>query len=164
MKYIELTQGMRTMVDDDLYEWLNQWKWYYRKRSKNRPGGDVVRTLHGYDKDGHVKSQTLYMAALICPVPPGFVVDHEDVDPMNNQRNNLRKSTYRNNTLNTKARVNNQLKEKNIHWSEAKQRYVLQVRISGGERIQKYFRDIELAAIVRDELIKKHHGKFGRTE
>lgn len=28
MKFIELTQGKRVMVDDEDFEWLNQWKWH----------------------------------------------------------------------------------------------------------------------------------------
>lgn len=151
MKYIQLTQGQQTMVDDDLYDWLNQWKWYYRKRW-NRPAGDAVRTLHGKNKEGINFSQTLYMATLVCPVPKGYVVDHIDQNPMNNQRSNLRQATYSLNNSNSGVRVNNKVGEKNIHWAHDKQRYVVQVRIGKGQRVWKAFKTLEEARQFRDSL------------
>jgi hypothetical protein len=34
MKEIELTQGLFTQVDDEDFEYLNQWKWYAIKSSQ----------------------------------------------------------------------------------------------------------------------------------
>jgi hypothetical protein len=152
MKYIQLTQGQQTSVDDDLYYHLNQWKWYYRKRSGNRASGDVVRTLHGINSRGIQFTQTLYMTSLICPVPKGYLVDHIDRDPTNNQRHNLRTATPSINVMNAGARINNKLKEKNIHWAHAKQRYIVQVRVDG-KRVWKAFTELEDAKRFRDGLI-----------
>lgn len=154
MKYIQLTQGMQTAVDDDLYDWLNQWKWRYAKRVGGRKGGDVVRTLHGYDNDGINKVVILKMASILCPVAPGFVVDHIDRDPLNNQRSNLRRATYRMNVLNTSARSNNRTGEKHIHWAHAKQRYVVQLPVSLGHRSYAAFKTIEEAILYRDKKLK----------
>lgn len=163
MRHIELTQGFQTVVDDDLYDWLSQWKWYYRKRTGSRQGGDVVRTLHGYDKEGHVKSQTLYMASLICPVPAGFVIDHKDRNPLNNQRSNLRRATYRNNSNNSVARTNNKVGVRCVHWSEAKQRFIVQVSVDGKRKWVGAFRTVEEAAEVAAKAQKKYYGKFAQT-
>lgn len=34
MKYIKLTQGNETIVDDEDYEFLSQFKWYYNDLEK----------------------------------------------------------------------------------------------------------------------------------
>lgn len=162
MRYIELSQGYRTQVDDDLYQWLNQWKWYYRKRAGKRRGGDVVRTLHGYDKQGHIKNTTLYMASLILPVPPSFVVDHIDCDPLNNQRSNLRRATQRGNVTNSRARVNNKLGIKGVYWHDAKQRYVVQVTVLGKKKWIGDFVELDDAARASKAALEKYHGEFGR--
>lgn len=164
MKYIELTQGMRTMVDDDLFDWLNQIKWYYRKRSGTRPGGDVVHTMHGYDDDHHVKSQTLYMAALILPVPPGFVVDHSDCNPLNNQRSNLRRATNRQNVLNAGRRSTNSTGVKGVHWSESKQRFVAQTSVDGKKKWIGDFRILDDAAKAYADFVVRVHGPFARID
>lgn len=150
MKYIQLTQGQQTMVDDDLYDWLNQWKWYYRKRTGARKGGDVVRTLHGMSRSGEGFSHTLYMANLICPVPAGYVVDHIDRNPMNNQRSNLRRATFSINNSNAGVRVNNKLQEKNIHWSRYHKRFIAQIRVGEGKRIWRAFKTLPEAVEFRD--------------
>lgn len=162
MKYIQLTQGQQTMVDDDLYEWLNQWKWYYRKRMDKRKGGDAVRTLHGYDENGRNKARTVYMAAMILPVPDGFVIDHADVNSLNNQRSNLRKATNRKNLLNSKVRQNNKVGIKGVYWHEAKQRYVVQLSIEGKKKWIGDFKELANAAEASELAIKKYHGDFGR--
>lgn len=163
MKYIQLTQGQQTMVDDDLYDWLNQWKWHYRKRSGNRKGGDAVRTAHGIDKDGHDKVETVYMAHTILPVPTGFMVDHADVNPLNNQRNNLRKGRAVHNNRNSRVRVNNTLGVKGVHWSERKQQYIAQISVDYKKIWLGGYKTVEEAKKAYEEGVKKYHGKFGRT-
>lgn len=154
MKYIELTQGKRVAVDDDLYEWLNQWKWYFRKRSGNRKSGDAIRTLHGYGKDGIAFTQTLYMTSIICPAPKGYMIDHIDQNPMNNQRHNLRVVRPSTNIMNAGARINNKLKEKNIHWAHDRQAYIVQIRLGSGKRLWKAFKSLPDAKRFRDFQLK----------
>lgn len=160
MKEITLTQGMVTKVDDDLYEWLNQWKWYYRKRSGTRHSGDAVRSLHGRDTNGVNTVQTIYMASMILPVPTGFVIDHADRDSLNNQRANLRKATNSNNIKNTLARANSKTGVKGVHWDHAKQRYIVQVTVNGKRRWVGAYTDLDTAKKVAEKSIKEHYGSF----
>lgn len=153
MKIIKLTQGKETLVDDDLFDWLNQWKWYYRKRSGKRQGGDAVRTLHGRDSNGINITETLYMANLINPVAKGYVVDHIDRNPLNNQRTNLRKASYSLNSKNSGIRSTNKTGIKHVSWHHGKQRYVVQFTFNGKKKWVGAYKTLDQAAIIAKTYI-----------
>ena len=97
MKEIKLTQGKVALVDDDDFEYLNQWKWharkdcntYYARRTKNRI--------------------PLYMHHDIIGKPiKGIVTDHIDGNGLNNQRYNLRHITHRQNGQNRHGKKTSQ--------------------------------------------------------
>ncbi len=78
MKFIELTQGKRAIVDDEDYELIASRKWYAAKAGRGyfyavrEEGGRRVsmhRAIAGY---------------------PGKVVDHINGDTLDNRRSNLR--------------------------------------------------------------------------
>jgi hypothetical protein len=79
MKYIELTQGKRAIVDDSDFETLNEFKWTAAN----------VQGRHWYAShtfDGKYK----YMHAFIMKTPTGMVTDHINGDGLDNRRENLR--------------------------------------------------------------------------
>lgn len=88
MKLIPLTKGYFTVVDDDLYPYLSQWKWHYNAgyagRKEYKAGRQITIPLH----------------RVILNVPKGTLVDHQDGDPLNNQRSNLRLSNHSTNAMN----------------------------------------------------------------
>lgn len=92
MKEIPLTQGKVTLVDDEDFDYLNQFKWcakkdkktYYATREK-REGG---------------KPHRIYMHSLIIGTPKGMQTDHINGDGLDNRRKNLRIVTNRENSQN----------------------------------------------------------------
>lgn len=82
-------EGKFTLVDDEDYEWLNQFKWYVCR-------GYVFGTI--------AKDTKAYMHVLILKPPPDMETDHENLNKLNNQRYNLRVCTRTQNIVNRKKR------------------------------------------------------------
>jgi hypothetical protein len=99
MKEIKLTQGKIALVDDEDFETLNVFKWcalksaqtFYAVRQQPR---SIARELH--QKRKHIR-----MHHVVFGKPPeGKEIDHKDGDGLNNQKNNLRFVTRRQNLQN----------------------------------------------------------------
>src|SRR5574342_446254 len=84
-KQIPLTQGLFTTVDDDMYDYLVQWKWQAIKRGKLF---HAIRT----DRKFFVK-KTVYMHRVIMNTPNGMDVDHIDGNGLDSTRINMRNYT-----------------------------------------------------------------------
>jgi hypothetical protein len=94
MKEIKLTQGYFAMVDDEDYEYLNQWKWNISKsRTPNR-----IYAARGVCKKN--KHKHIYMHRLIMGSPENMQVDHINHNCLDNRKCNLRIVTNAQNTRN----------------------------------------------------------------
>lgn len=82
MKIIKLTQGKQTIVDDEDYQYLSQWKWHYDK-------GYVYRTL-----------KKISMHRVLMQAKKGQIVDHINLDTLDNRKSNLRFVTRLENSIN----------------------------------------------------------------
>lgn len=102
MNYIPLTQGKRTLVDDEDFKELSQHKWYIGNH------GYALRKTHiGSVKDDTRREVTFLMHRVINNTPEGFLTDHINRNKLDNRRNNLRTVTSRQNILNTNIRRTN---------------------------------------------------------
>ena len=96
MRKIPLTQGQFTLVDDEDYEVLSQFKWcakwspdvqgYYVKRNK------VVNS----------KKLVIYMSRWLLNAPKNLQVDHINHNGLDNRRSNLRLATNSQNLYNSR--------------------------------------------------------------
>jgi len=82
MKLIPLTQGKFAQVDDEDFEWLNQWKWYAAKK------GNIYCAQRNIKING--KHTAIGMHNFILNSPPKTQIEHMDGCGLNNQRFNLR--------------------------------------------------------------------------
>lgn len=94
MKEVKLTKGKVALVDDEDYEWLNQYSWH---ASGNADGVFYAR---GYFRGRNVKMHRLILGILD---DLGVEGEHIDGDGFNNQRSNLRVATRSQNGANRKG-------------------------------------------------------------
>jgi hypothetical protein len=94
MKKILLTQGQFALVDDEDFEWLNQWKWCAAKR----PSG----TFYAKRRQWHTNSgyENIVMHRLIIDAGIGQDTDHRNGNGLDNRRCNLRAATSSQNNMN----------------------------------------------------------------
>jgi len=154
MKLIQLTQGPVTMVDDDIFEELNKFKWqahWYHNSFR------AVRTIR---TDG--KKKALLMHRFIISAQKGDIVDHIDGNPLNNQRNNLRFCTLSQNQHNSKMRSDSTTGFKGV--SRNGKGFRAQIMLNG-QPIRLGTRSTpEEAHELYKEASEKYHGEFGRVE
>lgn len=88
MKTIKLTQGKETIVDDDIFQFINQWNWYYQVDRKGIDGYAIRRatSIELSEKPNTV----VRMHNVICCPPEGFEVDHINGNKLDNRKINLR--------------------------------------------------------------------------
>jgi hypothetical protein len=89
MKQILLNHGEIVLVDDEDFEELSKYTW------TNDGKGYAVRS----DKDSKRKSK-IRMHRQVMGFPDGFLIDHIDGNPLNNQKENLRIVTMSGNGCN----------------------------------------------------------------
>lgn len=147
MRTIKLTQGKVALVDDGDYEYLNQWKWCAVYFGKN-----------WYAERKNNLGITIRMHKLIMNTPKGMVTDHIDHDGLNNQRENLRVCTHKQNMMNNRIRNDNKSGYKGVCWSQGKWKVEIM-------KDQKHihigmFDDKILAAQAYDNKAKELFGEF----
>lgn len=142
MRKIPLTKGKSALVDDEDFEFLSQWKWYYN-------GGYSVRGC----------KVRILMHRVINKTADEFITDHINRNKLDNRNENLRAATRSLNNFNTKIRSDNNSGEKGIHWSKVHSKWRPSVSKGGKRFYCGLYESIRNAVIARDNLIKKIYGQ-----
>lgn len=160
MKKIKLKDGGVTLVDDESYEYLKQFKWH---------------SSHGYARSSKWDKETkrvkhLYIHRLIILIPPGMEIDHINNNKLDNQSSNLRACTHTQNVQNRLGNTGSGSKFKGVHPSYSHNRkylhYSAQISVNG-KRMSKLFPftpegEVQ-AAKHYNELAKKYYGEFAHV-
>ncbi len=148
MKEISLGRGFKALVDDEDYDYLNQWKWYSHNDYAFR-----VKWKHG-------KQKTIFMHRFILKVKKGQEVDHIDRNRSNNQKLNLRISSHSQNLMNQKLSAANTSGYKGVSFDKKRGKWFVSITKN---RIQKNLGRFDTAiegAKRYDAVAKKIFGRF----
>ena len=152
MKKIKLTQGECAMVDDEDFEWLNQFNWSVFKY-KN------TDTMYA-KRNSPSTPRTVSMHREIMSNPKDMGVDHIDGNGLNNQRKNLRNCTSGENSRNRGKQINNTSGFKGVSWRKQKKRWRASISLNKKQIHLGYFSNKEEASKVYKKACDKYHGEF----
>lgn len=102
MSIIPLTKGQVAIVDDDMYDYLSQWKWHVARTRHTTRRVEYYATRRKWIRDSEGRKKQLYipMHKVVWemkngPVPVGMVVDHVHQSTLDNRMAELRILTQR---------------------------------------------------------------------
>lgn len=157
MKEIELTKGKVVLVSDEDYEYLSQFTWYAMEK-KGR--FYVSRQEFIEDENGEKKLKRIYMHREVAErsgIDTSQFIDHKDRNGLNNQRDNLRPATNKQNQENASLNVTNTSGYRGVTWSKQRQRWVAHLKYNGKTISLGRFKNKEDAARAREEGEKKYY-------
>lgn len=136
-------QVAETTVDDDVAEFLRQWKWYARTvRKKQREWTYAVRQTAG-------GLTPFTMQNFLMRPDPGFVVDHIDRNPLNNRFDNLRVITAAQNNQNLSPRQGSTSPYRGVSYVRDSRRWLAQVTVNGRAWARSFETENEAAEAAR---------------
>ena len=150
-KQIRLSQGKFAIVDDEDFDFLNQWKWC---AAKNR------NTYYAYRADN---GKNIYMHRLILNAPAGIEVDHRHGNGLDNRRSEIRLCTHAENQHNYRKQSEATSQYKGITWNKHMKKWRVQIRSDGKHIDLGHFSNQIEAAHAYDEAARKYHGEFANT-
>jgi hypothetical protein len=155
-KEIILTQGKVAIVDDEDYEYLNQWKWCLRGTGLGK-----FYAIRGFSKSkkSNIKGSISMHRQLMQP-KIGFVIDHLDGNTLNNQKNNLRICTQSQNLNNQKKSISNTSGYKGVSYDKKYKKFIAKIGFNRKNIHIGYFIDVKDAARAYNEAAIKYHGEF----
>jgi hypothetical protein len=148
MKEIILSQGKVALVDDEDYEYLNQWKWCAVKSRY------TFYASRGIMRDGKWTSERMHR--VILNPRERELIDHRDHDGLNNQKSNLRICTNGQNQMN--KRPASATGYKGVYKDFGK--YKASIEFNNKRLLLGVYRTPEEAALAYNEAAKKYHGEY----
>ncbi len=152
MKKIPLSQGLFALVDDEDFEYLNQWKW---QALRDHNTFYAVRNEKINGKIVHFKMHRVIMKTLA-----NQMVDHRDHNGLNNQKYDLRNCTNQQNQLNQIKKEGCTSKYKGVYFNKTINKWIAHIIINYKRTHIGYFDTEDEAALAYNKKAKELFGEF----
>jgi len=106
--------------------------------------------------------KTLYLARFLCCCFDSNQVDHKDLNPLNNQKTNLRICSRLQNSQNKQKQKNNSSGYRGVYWCKSSKCWKASIRVNKQRIYLGGYSTPEQAAEAYKQASLKYHGKFGR--
>lgn len=157
MKEILLTQGMTAVIDDEDYDFINQWKWH---AFKSLNGKFYACRNSPFDPEG--RRTHIFMHRVLADTPDGFDTDHINGNPLDNRRNNLRVANRAQNMWNRAPNKKGSSPHKGVHWHKQHKKWCVSIQVNK-RRMHLGLFDSEIeAAEVYASKAATEFGEFNR--
>ena len=141
----EQKEVARAEIDKEDLEKVKSYKWHLM----------VVNTGGKYVISG--KDRLLLQHLIMGKPPIGYLIDHQDTNPLNNRKYNLRFATPSQNGMNKKN-------VKGITWDKNRKKWMSHIKINGKYIYLGRFDDKQIAIKIRKEAEQKYFGEFAYKE
>lgn len=148
---VKLTQNKYALVDDDDFLKISQFKWCYVSYGKT-----------GYARRMDKNGKTIRMHHMILPFNSGFMVDHINMNGLDNRKSNLRLVTKSQNMMNGGVRKNSTSGYKGVCWNKRFNYWVVNIWKDYKQIHIGSFHNKKEAAKAYNEAAKKYHGEYAR--
>lgn len=155
MKEIKLTRGYVAMVDDKDYELLNSYKWQCQKTTNS----DLVYASRSVKING-LKKKVLMHRQIMGVTDEKILVDHKDNNPLNNQSENLRLCSKKENQKNVRVHKDNVSGFIGVSWRPSRNKYRARIFDNGKEVSLGHFENAFDAAVAYNAAAVRVHGEF----
>lgn len=147
------------MVDDEDYDWLNQWNWYYLKKDADNTG---YAMRCGRKDDGERFRKGILMHREILDLKKGEYADHIDGNGLNNCRKNLRKASNMQNVRNQRKMIGTSSKYKGVSWDKQHKRWRAKLCVDYKQITIGLFNSEEEASEAYNSKARELHGDFAK--
>lgn len=146
---IGLTSNTNTEFDFDLedYDKIKNYTWYENIDQNN------YHSLRAYDEESKRK---IIMSWIIC----GKHFDHENLNPLDNRKQNLRPATTIENAQNHSKQKNNTSGFIGVYFRKRDQKWCAQINVNKKHVLIGVFNNKKEAIVARLKAEKEYYGKF----
>ncbi len=154
-KEIQLTQGKVALVDDEDYDYLNQFNWHACKIDNTFYAYTNIKLLNG-------KFTKNPMHRIIMNPSKGYVIDHVNHCTLDNRKINLRICTVGENIMNRRIQKNNICGYKGVHFCKKNNKYKAEIKANKKKYYLGSYISINDAARAYNYAALKYHGEFAQ--